>query len=760
MKYVHQAVRKTDADSLLLGRPVYTEDIAPANALKVKLLHSPYAFAKIKSIDTSKAMLVPGVECVLTYKDFDGPRFTAAGQTHPEPSPLDRHLLDEYVRYVGDPVAVVAADTEKNAAKAVRLIKVEYEVFKPVLDFEQAVDNKSVIHPEDDYELNFDVGNDKDRNIISAGSWGYGDINEVLRQCDVVLRETFYTKANQQAMMETYRACTYYDEHGKLTVISSTQVPFHVRRHLARAFGLKQSQVRVRKPRIGGGFGAKQTMVGDWYPAMVTVKTGKPAILVYDRKETFTCGNSRHAMKIAVTLGADNDGTIKAIGIDALSNGGAYGEHSTTTVGLVSAKTQSLYSNCLAQQFDYTVVYTNTMPAAAFRGYGATQGCFAVESVVNKLAYKLNIDPIELRKKNLIKVGENLKAQGNEPLRSSKLLECIDCGKQLIGWNEKFPCKQISKNIYRSVGMAITMQGSGISNIDTANAEVRLADGDFYNLMIGAGDMGTGCDTIFTQMAAEVLQCEPAEISVSAVDTDFSPFDPGTYASSGTYVTGMAVLKASEALREKIINTGAALLQIDSGNVDFDGMHVYDIDNAEKKISRKDIALQAMVGDGIVLSGCGTFGSPVSPPPFVAGFAEIEYNALTGQITPVEFVGVVDCGTVINTNLAKIQAEGGFAQGIGMALYEDVRYRFDGKMQTDSFLQYKIPSRLDVGKITADFAESYEPTGPFGAKSIGEVVINTPSPAINHAVLNITGQILHSLPMTGETVLRETGKLP
>ncbi|MGI5824844.1 MAG: xanthine dehydrogenase family protein molybdopterin-binding subunit [Bacillota bacterium] len=759
MKNIHQPVRKTDADALLTGKPVYTEDMTPSNALKVKLIHSPYAFARIKNIDTSKALLVPGVECVLTYKDFSGPRFTSAGQTHPEPSPLDRHLLDEYVRYVGDAAAVVAADTEQAAEKAAKLVKIEYEVLEPVLDFEKAIDNTSVVHPEEDYLLNFDVGNEKKRNIISGGNWGYGDMKKTLAECDKIVTETFYTKANQQTMMETYRACTYYDEHGKLTVISSTQVPFHVRRHLARAFGLKQSQVRVRKPRIGGGFGAKQTMVGDWYPAMVTVKTGKPAVLVYSRKEAFTCGNSRHAMKIKVTAGADHEGIIKAISIDALSDGGAYGEHSTTTIGLVSAKTQSLYSSCLAQSFDYRVVYTNTMPAAAFRGYGATQGCFAVESVINKLAAELNIDPTELRKKNLTKVGDRLKAQGSEPLRSSTLAQCIEKGKKLIDWDNKYPCKKISENIYRSVGMAITMQGSGISNIDTANAEIRLADGNFYNLMVGAGDMGTGCDTIFAQMAAEILSCEMSEISVSTVDTDFSPFDPGTYASSGTYVTGMAVVKAAEDLKEKILSAGAELLQIPENQADFDGVYVHNINKETEKISRKDIALNSMVGSGRLISGFGTYGSPVSPPPFVAGFAETEINTATGKVTPLQFIGVVDCGTVINTNLAKIQAEGGFAQGIGMALYEDVHYRRDGKMMTDSFLQYKIPTRLDTGKITADFVESHEPTGPFGAKSIGEVVINTPGPAINHTILNATGKLMHSLPMTGENVLRELGKI-
>ena len=271
MKTVHQPIRKVDADSLILGKPAYTEDLAPTNALVVKLVHSPHAFARIKSIDTTRAMLVPGVECVLTYKDFNGPRFTAAGQTHPEPSPLDRHLLDEYVRYVGDPVAVVAAEDEKAAQKAAKLVKVEYEIIEPVLDFEKAIDHQSVVHPEDDYELNFDVGNDKDRNIISSGSWGYGDLDAVLAECDEVLEETYYTKANQQTMMETYRAFSYYDEHNKLTLVSSTQVPFHVRRHIARAFGLKQSQVRVRKPRIGGGFGAKQTMVGDWYLSLIHI---------------------------------------------------------------------------------------------------------------------------------------------------------------------------------------------------------------------------------------------------------------------------------------------------------------------------------------------------------------------------------------------------------------------------------------------------------------------------------------------------------
>ena len=754
MSFVGKSIPKTDGLAIATGKPVYTDDLSSKDALIVKLLRSPHANAKIKSIDTSRAMLVPGVECILTYKDVPNVRFTLAGQSYPEPSPYDRLILEDRVRYVGDEVAIIAAVDEKTAIKAMNMIKVEYEVLDAVIDFETAIDNKVVVH-EEDVHTNFDIGMQRERNIVSTHDYTKGNVEKVLSECDIVIDETYYTQAQSQAMMETYRAYNYMDHLGRLVVISSTQIPFHVRRHLSRALNIPSSKIRVIKPRIGGGFGGKQTACVEIFSALVTLKTGKPAKLIYTRKETFNCSNSRHAMKINVKIGTTKDGIIKAIDIDALSDTGAYGEHASTTFGLVGEKSIPVYNKLEAARFKGHVVYTNKMPAGAFRGYGATQGCFALESTINKLATKLNMDPTELRLKNIVKEGEVTFAY-EKSINSANLEECIRKGKEMISWDEKYPAKDLGNGKVRSVGMALTMQGSGIADIDTSSVEIRLNDDGNYTLFVGSTDMGTGSDTILAQMACDILETTMDKITVVSADTDIVPYDPGSYASSTTYVTGMAVVKACQQLREKIIEVGANRLQVAKELAEFDGNQVF---CDEKSISLFDLAVDFTVGiDKVQLNGFASHGSPVSPPPYIAGFVETEIDKETGKVEIVDYVAVVDCGTVINRGLATIQTEGGIVQGMGLALFEEVRYTDKGQMDSNSFMQYKIPARCDVGKVRVDFVETYEPTGPFGAKSIGEVVINTPAPAIQDAIYNGVGVRINSLPMTPEKIFMEMNK--
>ena len=754
MSLVGRSIPKTDGMAIATGKPVYTDDLSSKDLLIVKILRSPHANAIIKNIDTSKAMLVPGVECVLTYKDVTNKRFTLAGQSYPEPSPYDRLILEDRVRYVGDEVAIVAAVDEKTAIKAMKMIKVEYEVLDAVIDFESAIDNKVIVH-EEDVHTNFDIGMQRERNIVSTHNYTKGDIEKTLSECDVILEETYYTQAQAQAMMETYRAYNYLDHMGRLVVISSTQIPFHVRRHLSRALNIPSSKIRVIKPRIGGGFGGKQTACVEIFSALVTLKTGKPAKLIYSRKETFNCSNSRHAMKMKVKMGATKDGVIKVIDINALSDTGAYGEHASTTFGLVGEKSMPIYNKLEAVRFTGNVVYTNKMPAGAFRGYGATQGCFAVESTINKLAAKLNIDPVELRLKNIVKEGETTFAY-DKSINSANLEECIRKGKEMIKWDEKYPSKDLGNGKVRSVGMALTMQGSGIANIDTSSVEVRLNDDGNYTLFVGSTDMGTGSDTILAQMACDILETTMDKITVVSADTDIVPYDPGSYASSTTYVTGMAVVKACQQLREKIIEVGANRLHVAKELAEFDGEKVFCDD---KSITIFDLAVDFTVGiDKVQLNGFASHGSPVSPPPYIAGFVETEIDKETGKVEIIDYVAVVDCGTVINRGLATIQTEGGIVQGIGLALFEEVRYLENGQMDSNSFMQYKIPARSDVGTVRVDFVETYEPTGPFGAKSIGEVVINTPAPAIQDAIYNGVGVRVNSLPMNPEKIFMEMNK--
>jgi putative selenate reductase molybdopterin-binding subunit len=756
MKYVNKGVRKKDAMSLVTGKPVYTDDVTQGNCLIVKLLRSPHAHALIEEINTEKAKNVPGIECVLTYEDVPKARFTTAGQTYPEPSPYDRLILDKRLRCVGDPVAIVAGWNEKSVDKAIRLINVKYEVLEPLLDFRKAKDNKIVVHPEDDFKALCEVGADSKRNICSCDIMEVGDVEEEFKKCAHIIEQTYNTKANSQAMMETFRTHTSIDAYGRLVVVGSTQVPFHVRRILSNALQIPKSKIRVIKPRIGGGFGAKQSVVSEIFPAIVTWKTGKPAKLIYTRKESLANGSPRHQSEIKIRLGADENGMIKAIHMYSLWNAGAYGDHGPTTVGLSGHKAMTLY-NANAFKFENDVVYTNTMWGGAYRGYGATQGFFALESAINELSAELDMDPTVLRQKNMLSeasVGKIMPTYYNEELKSCTLDRCLSKAKEMIKWDEKYPAKDMGNGKIRSVGCAIAMQGSGISYVDVGAVEIRLNDDGFYTLMIGATDMGTGCDTILAQMAADCLDTEYENIVVHGVDTDLSPYDTGSYASSTTYITGNAVVKACEQLRDKILAEGARLLGSAVEECEFDGKKVINTVN-NKSISLAEIGNNTYVGTNNLLSATASHYSPTSPPPFMAGLVEIEVDKLTGKVDIIDYVGVIDCGTVINPNLARVQAEGGIVQAIGMTLFEDIQYDSNGRMLNDSFMQYKIPSRIDVGNIRIDFESSYEPTGPFGAKSIGELVINTPAPAIANAVYNATKVNIRSLPITSEKIVME-----
>lgn len=752
MKFVNNRVMKKDAMSLVTGQAVYTDDIAPKDALIVKLLRSPHAHAIVKNVKKDIALKVPGIECILTWEDAPKTRFTTAGQTYPELSPYDRKILDERVRYVGDAVAIVAGENEKCVDRALKMIKVEYEVLKPVLDFREALDNEVVVHPEEDWEVKVPISPDVKRNLICHDVLEEGDVEAEFAKCKYVIEETYLTKANQQTMMETFRAYTYKDAYGRLVCVASTQVPFHVRRILATALDTSKSNIRVVKPRIGGGFGAKQSVINEIFPALVTWKTGKPAKIIYSRKESQIVSSPRHQMQITVKLGADENGKLKAASLYTLSNAGAFGDHTPTTIGLTGHKSLPLYtSHVNAFKFAFDGVYSNTIPAGAYRGYGATQGVYALETTMNKLALKMNMDPIEFKKKNLLKEGDYMPAYHGETANSCTLEKCLDKVKEMINWDEKYPCKDLGNGKVRSVGLAVAMQGSAISNVDVASVTIKVNDDGFYSMMIGATDMGTGCDTILAQMAADCLDTHVDNIVVYGVDTDISPYDSGSYASSTTYLTGNATIKTCQILREKIIAAGADMLDIKLEDADFDGEKVYSV-KEERSISLKDIANNAMCYSNHTLTATAKEKTPVSPPPYMAGAVEIELDKETGHVEIIDYATCVDCGTVINPALATVQTEGGLVQGIGMALYEDVQYDNKGRILNDSFMQYKIPTRLDMGKIRVEFESSYEPTGPFGAKSIGELVINTPSPALCHAIYNASGVWINELPMTSEKI--------
>lgn len=756
LRVVGAPLIKKDAKALVTGKPVFTDDLALKDCLIVKVLRSPHAHALITDIDCSVAEKTPGIECILTWKDVPQKRFTMAGQTYPEPSPYDRLILDQRLRFVGDAVAIVAGQTEAAVDHAMRLIRVKYQVLEPVLDFHKAKDSSILVHPEESWKALCDVGADNSRNLCACGCETHGDLEEAFSECSHVIERVYHTKANQQAMMETFRAFTYMDVYGRLNIVASTQVAFHVRRILAHALDVPKSKIRVIKPRIGGGFGAKQTVVAEVYPAIITMKTGKPAKIIYSRYESQIASSPRHEMEVRVKVGCDEQGILKAMDVYTLSNTGAYGEHGPTTVGLSGHKSIPLYGTPKAFRFAYDVVYTNQMAAGAYRGYGATQGIFAVESAISELAAEIGMDPLKLREINMVKEGNLMPAYYGERANSCALDRCVARVKEMIGWDDIYPRKDMGNGKVRAVGLAMAMQGSAIAGVDVASATIKVNDDGFYSLILGAADMGTGCDTTLSQIAAECLGCEMEDIVVYGADTDISPYDSGSYASSTAYLTGMAVVKTCETLKGKILKKAAQYLECQEEELEFEGKVVRclktEADGSVKEISIKDIGNRVMCASEDALQATEAHTSPVSPPPFMAGAAEVEVDKETGAVKLLRFAAAVDCGTPLNENLARVQTEGGLAQGIGMALYEDITYSARGQMYENSFMQYKVPSRLDIGTVQVEFESSYEPTGPFGAKSIGEIVINTPSPAIANAVYNAVGVRIRELPITAEKV--------
>ena len=651
-----------------------------------------------------------------------------------------------------DSIKLAFCQSVNSVDLALKRIKVTYEVLDAVLDFHTAMDNPVLVHPEEDWQSLCPVGADNKRNLCASGSEQEGDVEAVLADCEIQMDEVYHVKAVQQSMMETFRTCTYLDTYGRINVLSSTQIPFHVRRIVANALDIPKSKVRVIKPRIGGGFGAKQTVVTEIYPAIVTLKTGKPAKMIYTREESMIASSPRHEMEVRVRLGANRDGCIRAIEVHTLSNTGAYGEHGPTTVGLSGHKSIPMYRT-EAFRFQYEVVYTNRMSAGAYRGYGATQGIFAVESTVNKLAAKLGMDPVALRRMNIIHEGDIMPAYYGETASSCHLEQCLNRAAAMIGWEEKGLRTVMPDGKIRGRGVAMAMQGSAISNCDVGSVTVKLSDEGTYNIIVGCTDMGTGCDTIIAQFAADVLETSIDNIAVYGVDTDTSPYDSGSYASSTTYLTGMAAVRACEQLKERILALAADKMQREASELCFDGEKVFD-EKDGAQMSLFDIATASMCNNEISLEVTYSHSSPVSPPPFMAACAEVEIDPETGAVELLDYTACVDCGTVVNTNLARVQTEGGLLQGIGMTLYEDIWYNEKGKNLSNSFLQYKIPSRLDADKIRVEFDSSYEPTGPFGAKSIGEVVINTPAPAITNAIYQAVGVWIDELPATPEKILR------
>ena len=760
-RVVNNITPSIDGKGLMQGRSFYTDDLAQQNSLVIKLLRSPHAFARIKSIDVSEAEKVPGVACILTKDNVPHVPFTRAGQGYPEPSPHDKFIFDDYARYVGDEVAAVAAVSEEIALEAMKKIKVDYEVLEPVLDFEKAYENKSVIHPEDGIHEMFPIGFDPKKNLAASYEMEVGNVAEELKKCDYIVEDTFYSQAQAHAMLEPHTCNARLDEHNRLVVYSATQTPFHMRRIMSKTLGLPVEKIRVIKPRVGGGFGGKQAFHGEMFCALVTLRTKKPSKCVFTREEVFGCSYTRHPMKITLKVGATKDGIIQAIDCRALSDTGAYGEHALTVFMIVGSKVLPLYNKVKAVKFGGHVVYTNHVSAGAYRGYGAIQGNYAVESIIDELAEKMGMDPIKLRELNSMKEKETspifeIMGEGTEGtamiMESCKLPYCIKRGRELIEWDKKWPRKEVGPHKVRSVGCAIAMQGSGIPFLDMGSCTIKLNDGGSYMVTVGATDIGQGSDTLIAQIVAEELQTTVDKIIIYSSDTDLTPYDCGAYASSTTYVSGNAAWNAASKMRERLVKEAAEYMNVKVGTVEFDGKM---FTSGEKSLSLEDLATNRLYNqDTRQIAVTESFHGHVSPPPFMAAFGEFEFDTETFEYKMIKYVTVTDCGTTINPMLAKGQVEGGIIQGYGMASSEEVIYNDKGKLLTTNFDVYHIPTRAEVGELVTEFADSYEPTGPFGAKSVGEIGIDTPPAVLCNAVYNAFGVRVHHLPITPERIFK------
>jgi len=767
---VGRNLRKVDGFKLVTGASAFTDDIHLPGMLCGKILPSPHAHARIRRIDAGKARALPGVHAVLTYRDVPRVPHTTAGQAWPEPSPYDTYLLDSKVRFVGDRVAAVAAETRAIAERALRLIEVEYEVLPPVLDMEQAMaPGAPVIHDEPESTKIYDAS----RNLAGHILREIGNVQEGFREADVIIEREYRTQRQQHCPIEPHVTICWLDENNRLVIRTSTQVPYHTRRQVAQILELPVSRVHVIKPRIGGGFGGKQEMLLEDICGALTLASRRPVKIEYTREEEFYMARTRHPQILRLKMGARRDGTILASHMRVLATTGAYGSHSATVQGNTGSKVLPLY-RAPHMRFECDVVYTNAPVAGAFRGYGCPQGFFAQETLADELAHELGIDPLEFHRRNVIRLGDvdKLSAQlgeGKEGLprviRSCGLPECMERGAAAIGWEKKRGAgRSGSGNLKRGVGMACTMQGSGIAGIDWASAFLKMNEDGSFTLLAGASDVGGGADTVLAQIAAETLGVTLDKIVITSGDTDFTPFDVGAYASSTTIISGGAVRKAAAKVRAQVLELASKMLGEPVEKLDCAGNEVFTVCECRKAVTMTDVALQALYKEKLqIMDGASHFNTD-SPPPFCATFAEVEVDTETGQVKVLHLATAVDCGVAINPMQAEGQVEGAVAQGLGYALTEELVLDGAGRPVNPSFLDYKMFSAKDMPKLTTILVETEEPLGPYGAKSISEVPINGPTPAIANAIFDAVGVRIRKLPIRPEDVLnalraREAGRV-
>jgi putative selenate reductase molybdopterin-binding subunit len=761
---VGKPLPKVDAPKLAQGKAAFVADFDRPGMLYARILHSPHAHARIKDIDTRKAEALPGVHAVLTYKNVPRVIYSTAGQSYPIPGPLDYASFDNKVRYVGDRVAAVAAETPEIAEEALALIEVEYEVLEPVLTLDEAMaEDAPVIHDQDDYE-NFGES-DPSRNLVAKVRLELGDVEATLAETDHIFETTIETQKMKHVPPEPWVCMTYWDENDRLVIVTSTQVPFHVRRILAPVLGLSEGEIRVIKPRIGAGFGNKQEIYED-VPAHLTIATGRPVRLELSREEQFVYTTTRHLMRVQYRLGVQDDGTMTAQALHAWSDTGAYGGHGLTVLGNTGHKTLPLY-NTPNLRFWGDTYYTNTPRAGAFRGYGVTQGVIATETLVTQAAVKMGWDPLTFRLDNIVEPhtenlmskvwSEGREAKG-EMIETNALREAALQGAAAIGWDEKYGNPEWHSvpgkpHLKRGIGVAFLMQGSGIPNLDMGAATIKMNDDGTFNLHVGATDLGTGSDTVLGQIAAEILGCNLDDLIIRSSDTDVTPFDKGAYASSTTYVSGGAAARAAEEVAQQIKDVAMNMLGISAEEMTLKDGVVHGPDG--QSLTFREVAMYALhQHNQHQIMGHASFMSPVSPPPFGAQFAEVTVDTETGQVTADRLLIALDSGQIINPLTASGQAEGGMHQAVGYVLTEELCYGEDGRTLNAAFDDYRVFRADEMPPMETIFVETFEPSHPVGVKSVAEIVVNGVAPAVLNAIYDATGIMMKRVPVTPERMWR------
>ncbi|HMU93297.1 MAG TPA: molybdopterin-dependent oxidoreductase [Anaerolineales bacterium] len=760
---------KLDAVKLVQGKPAFAADFEKRGLLHAKVLHSPHAHALIKNIDASKALALEGVAAVLTWKDLPRVVYSTAGQSDPIPGPLDAFSLDKKVRFVGDRVAFVAAESPEIAEKALSLIEVEYEVLTPILDSRQAMGSPIRIHDEPEY-VNFADSN-PEKNLAAHIRIDIGDVEKGFAEADEIFEAEYEVPKVQQAHIEPHVCVTYWDEDDRLVIRTSTQVPFHVRRMLAPVLGLPVKRIRVIKPRIGGGFGGKQEVLMEDVAAHLTIATKRPVIYEYTREEEFIAARSRHPMRVRMKTGVKKDGTITANSMYALSDTGAYGCHALTVTGNTGHKAMALYvgdgeyRKAPNIRFYADVVYTNTPPAGAFRGYGVPQGYWPLDRHMEKIARAMGFDPIDFRLKNAIHPGEyhpfsTAWNEGREPrpeiIHTVGLEQCVAQGRAAINWDDKFGNQgwrsSVSGSKRKGIGVAMVMQGTAIPYLDMGGASIKMNDDGSFNLLVGATDLGTGSDTVLAQMAAEVLGVPVEDIICYSSDTDFTPFDKGAYASSTTYISGTAATKAAQIAAERIKIRAATMLGVEDHNaIQLRNRHAHAPNG--KSVSLAEIALDTLhKNNQEQIMGVASYVSPVSPPPFAAQFAEVTVDTETGAVTVDRLVMAVDSGVIVNPLTASGQIEGGMMQALGYAVCEEMRYDEKGYAIERDFDRYHLFRANEMPELETIFVETFEPSHPFGVKAVAEIPMDGVAPAVGNAILDAIGANVDDNPVTPEKV--------